>query len=46
MLRTELFWVITQRIEVIAYGRFETTYLEILLGPPLKMGPHVFPKRR
>jgi len=47
--RTALFWVITQRVKVISYGRFGTTYrprpqgsrIQNLLDPfwNLRMGP-------
>ena len=31
-LRTALFWVITQGVVVISYGRFGTTYLSLIRG--------------
>ena len=51
-MRTALFWVITQRVVVIYYRRFGTSYRSHLQGSgnssfwPLKMEPVGFPKRR
>ena len=50
-LRSALFWDVTQRIVVIPYGRFGTTYRSELQGPrnplswPLKMGPISCPEK-
>jgi len=44
-MRTAIFCVITQRVVVIPYRRFGTSYLS-RLHLPLKMGPMGVPKRR
>jgi len=33
-LKTALFWVITQGVAAISYGRFGTSYLSYLQGEP------------
>ena len=43
-LRTALFWVITQRVVVVPYRNFGTTYRSHFQGHPLKMGPIVCPE--
>jgi len=35
-MRTALFWVITQRVVVVSYQRFGTTYLAHLHGSRIK----------
>jgi len=50
ILRTALFWVITQPVAVISYRRFETTYRSHLQSQesttflPSKMGPIGYPE--
>ena len=39
VLRTALFWVVTQRIVVISYRRFGTTYLSHPQGSRLILEP-------
>jgi hypothetical protein len=41
-LRTSLFWVITQRVEVISYRRFGTTYWSYLQYLTFKNGTYNF----
>jgi hypothetical protein len=45
-LRSQLFWVTTQRVGVISYRRFGTTYRPHCegLGQTLKMGPITCPE--
>jgi len=35
-MRTVLFWVITQRVVIISYRRFGTTYWSLLQGSRVK----------
>ena len=47
-MRNALLWVITQRVVIISYRRFGTTYRSHLKGsiPPCKWDRYVVPKRR
>jgi hypothetical protein len=36
VLRTELFWVVTQQVVVISYRRLGTTYRSHLQGPKIR----------
>jgi hypothetical protein len=43
-MRTALSSVITERVVLISYGRFGTTYRSSLQGLSLRMGPKSFPE--